>query len=305
MAFDRKCGKEQIIIGAGNDYLLMLLGIILGSEQTVAMEEATYVSAYYDFRHIGYEVQAVRQDEQGLDIRDLEEKGAKIVYVMPSHQFPMGMIMPLKRRMALLSWAEKSENCYIIEDDYDSEFRYKGQPIPSLQGFDRNGNVIYMGTFSKSVAPSIRVSYMVLPEKLMKKYLQEKYQLSVTVSKTDQKILELFLKEGYYEKHLNRMRKIYKSKHDLIVKHLKEMQEICVYHGENAGVHFILEFINGLTEQEAIDRAKSAGIQVYGVSEYWIAPNQEKQNKVLLGYAGMEEQEIEEAMKLLKKVWCK
>ena len=101
------------------------------------------------------------------------------------------------------------------------------------------------------------------------------------------------------------MRKIYKSKHDLIVKHLKEMQEICVYHGENAGVHFILEFINGLTEQEAIDRAKSAGIQVYGVSEYWIAPNQEKQNKVLLGYAGMEEQEIEEAMKLLKKVWCK
>ncbi len=300
-----KCGKEQIIIGAGNDYLLMLLGIILGSEQTVAMEEATYVSAYYDFRHIGYEVQAVRQDEQGLDIRDLEEKGAKIVYVMPSHQFPMGMIMPLKRRMALLSWAEESENCYIIEDDYDSEFRYKGQPIPSLQGFDRNGNVIYMGTFSKSVAPSIRVSYMVLPEKLMKKYLQEKYQLSVTVSKTDQKILELFLKEGYYEKHLNRMRKIYKSKHDLIVKHLKEMQEICVYHGENAGVHFILEFINGLTEQEAIDRAKSAGIQVYGVSEYWIAPNQEKQNKVLLGYAGMEEQEIEEAMKLLKKVWCK
>lgn len=298
-----KCKKEQIIIGAGNDYLLMLLGTILGAGQTVAMEVATYISAYYDFQHIGYEVQAVKQDEQGLDIADLEEKSAKIVYVMPSHQFPMGMIMPLKRRIALLNWAEKSEERYIIEDDYDSEFRYKGQPIPSLQGFDRNGRVIYMGTFSKSVAPSIRVSYMVLPERLMERYLKEKYLFSVTVSKTDQKILELFLREGYYEKHLNRMRKAYKSKHDLIVKYLKEMQEICVFHGENAGVHFVLEFINGLTEEEAVDRAKDVGIQVYGVSEYCIIANQKKESKVLLGYAGMEEKEIEEAMKLLKKIW--
>ena len=300
-----KCKKEQIIIGAGNDYLLMLLGTILGAGQTVAMEAATYISAYYDFRHIGYEVEAVRQDEQGLDISDLEEKRAKLVYVMPSHQFPMGMIMPLKRRMALLNWAEKSEERYIIEDDYDSEFRYKGQPIPSLQGFDRNGSVIYMGTFSKSLAPSIRVSYMVLPEKLMQRYLREKHLFSVTVSKTDQKILELFLREGYYEKHLNRMRKIYKSKHDLIVKYLKEMQKICVFHGENAGVHFILKFKNGLTEQEAIEKAKSVGIQVYGVSEYCISTDMERENKVLLGYAGMEEKEIEEAMKLLKKVWDK
>ena len=162
-----------------------------------------------------------------------------------------------------------------------------------------------MGTFSKSVAPSIRVSYMVLPERLMQKYLKKKHLFSVTVSKTDQKILELFLNKGYYEKHLNRKRKIYKNKHDLIVKYLKEMQDICVFHGENAGVHFVLEFINGLTEQEAIDKARDVGIQVYGVSEYCISINTEKENKVLLGYAGMEEKEIEEAMKLLKKVWHK
>ena len=300
-----KCKREQIIIGAGNDYLLMLLGTILGAGQTVAMEVATYISAYYDFRHIGYDIEQIKQDEQGLDISDLEGKSANIVYVMPSHQFPMGMIMPLKRRMALLNWAEKSQERYIIEDDYDSEFRYKGQPIPSLQGFDRNGSVIYMGTFSKSLAPSVRVSYMVLPEKLMQRYLNEKYLFSVTVSKADQKILELFLREGYYEKHLNRMRKIYKSKHDLMVKHLKEMQEICVFHGENAGVHFVLEFVNGLTEKMAIERADSVGIQVYGVSEYCISTNRKRENKVLLGYAGMEEKKIEEAMELLKKVWYK
>ena len=160
-----------------------------------------------------------------------------------------------------------------------------------------------MGTFSKSLAPSVRVSYMVLPEKLMQRYLNEKYLFSVTVSKADQKILELFLREGYYEKHLNRMRKIYKSKHDLMVKHLKEMQEICVFHGENAGVHFVLEFVNGLTEKMAIERADSVGIQVYGVSEYCISTNRKRENKVLLGYAGMEEKEIEEAMELLKKAW--
>lgn len=298
-----KCRKEQIVIGAGNDYLLMLLGTILGQGQVVAMEEATYLSAFYDFRHIGYEVEAVKQDEQGLDILDLKEKKANIVYVMPSHQFPMGMVMPLKRRMALLNWAEKSENHYIIEDDYDSEFRYRGQPIPSLQGFDRSDSVIYIGTFSKSVAPSIRVSYMVLPNKLMQKYLDTRYPFSVTVSKTDQKILELFLKEGYYEKHLNRMRKIYKNKHDLLVKCLKEMQEICMFYGENAGVHIVIEFINGLTEGEAVKKAKNAGIRVYGASEYSIVCSREKNNKVLLGYAGMKEGEITEAMKILKNVW--
>lgn len=245
-------------------------------------------------------------DDNGLDITSGIQNypDARFALITPAHQSPLGVALSLARRHQILEWADRSQ-AWIIEDDYDSEFRYKGQPIPSLQGFDRNGSVIYMGTFSKSVAPSIRVSYMVLPERLMQKYLKKKHLFSVTVSKTDQKILELFLNKGYYEKHLNRMRKIYKNKHDLIVKYLKEMQDICVFHGENAGVHFVLEFINGLTEQEAIDKARDVGIQVYGVSEYCISINTEKENKVLLGYAGMEEKEIEEAMKLLKKVWHK
>ena len=301
-----RCRPEQILIGAGNDYLLMLLGTILGKNRVIAMEDHTYLTAYYDFLHIGYEVKAVKQDESGMCISSLKDSGAQIAYVMPSHQFPAGTVMPLKRRMALLDWAEEAENRYIIEDDYDSEFRYRGKPIPALQGFDRGGRVIYMGTFSKSIAPSIRVSYMVLPEFLAEQYAERKSPFSVTVSRADQKILELFLKEGGYERHLNRMRAVYKSKHDKMVKVLRDMGDICTFSGEYAGLHLVLEFTNGLTEEEAVLRAEAAGVQVYGYSEYGIESSKikkEPEKKVLLGYACMTEEEIEKAMRKLKEVW--
>lgn len=297
------CDPGQIIIGAGNDYLLMLLWVILGKNRRMAMESPTYLSAYYDLLHMGCQILPVGQDEQGIRIEELEKTEADTVYVMPSHQFPMGMVMPLKRRMELLKWAGAREGRYIIEDDYDSEFRYKGQPIPALSGFDQKGCVIYLGTFSKSLAPSVRVSYMVLPRELMNTYLSLEHLFSVTVSRTDQKILELFLREGYYERHLNRMRAVYKNKHDLMVKCLKDMSHICTFSGENAGVHLLVEFCNGLTEQEAVFRAKESGIKVYGVSEYRIQKTSKEENMVLLGYATLREEDIEKAMKSLKKIW--
>lgn len=297
------CDPGQIIIGAGNDYLLMLLWVILGKNRKIAMENPTYLSAYYDFLHMGSHILPVGQDEQGIRIEELEKTEADTVYVMPSHQFPMGMVMPLKQRTELLKWAGAREGRYIIEDDYDSEFRYKGQPIPALSGFDQKGCVIYLGTFSKSLAPSVRVSYMVLPRELMNTYLSLEHLFSVTVSRTDQKILELFLREGYYERHLNRMRAVYKNKHDLMVKCLKDMSHICTFSGENAGVHLLVEFCNGLTEQEAVFRAKESGIKVYGVSEYRIQKTSKEENMVLLGYATLREEDIEKAMKSLKKIW--
>ena len=297
------CDPGQIIIGAGNDYLLMLLWVILGKNRKIAMENPTYLSAYYDFLHMGSHILPVGQDEQGIRIEELEKTEADTVYVMPSHQFPMGMVMPLKRRMELLKWAGAREGRYIIEDDYDSEFRYKGQPIPALSGFDQKGCVIYLGTFSKSLAPSVRVSYMLLPRELMNTYLSLEHLFSVTVSRTDQKILELFLREGYYERHLNRMRAVYKNKHDLMVKCLKDMSHICTFSGENAGVHLLVKFCNGLTEEEAVFRAKEAGIKVYGVSEYRIQKLEKEENMALLGYATMKEEDIEMAMKILKEIW--
>ena len=215
-----KCEKSQILVGAGNDYLLMVLATLFECNKKVAMENPTYLSAWYDLKHTGCSVCTVKSDEMGICIEELEKTGADVVYVMPSHQFPMGTVMPLKRRMELLRWADENQT-YIIEDDYDSEFRYKGKPIPALQGFDKNERVIYIGTFSKSIAPSIRISYMALPKKLMR-YYQSRYPFAVTISKVDQKIVELFLRNGHYERHLNRMRRLYKSKHDWILRWVKE-----------------------------------------------------------------------------------
>ena len=299
-----KCEKSQILVGAGNDYLLMVLATLFECNKKVAMENPTYLSAWYDLKHTGCSVCTVKSDEMGICIEELEKTGADVVYVMPSHQFPMGTVMPLKRRMELLRWADENQT-YIIEDDYDSEFRYKGKPIPALQGFDKNERVIYIGTFSKSFAPSIRISYMALPKKLMR-YYQSRYPFAVTISKVDQKIVELFLRNGHYERHLNRMRRLYKSKHDWILRWVKEeMSEICSCFGEHAGIHLLLRFHNGISEDEAVERAKSAGIRVYGLSEFFVQEKKETEAVVLIGYATLTEEEIKEALQILSRIWKK
>ena len=299
-----KCEKSQILVGAGNDYLLMVLATLFECNKKVAMENPTYLSAWYDLKHTGCSMCTVKSDEMGICIEELEKTGADVVYVMPSHQFPMGTVMPLKRRMELLRWADENQT-YIIEDDYDSEVRYKGKPIPALQGFDKNERVIYIGTFSKSIAPSIRISYMALPKKLMR-YYQSRYPFAVTISKVDQKIVELFLRNGHYERHLNRMRRLYKSKHDWILRWVKEeMSEICSCFGEHAGIHLLLRFHNGISEDEAVERAKSAGIRVYGLSEFFVQEKKETEAVVLIGYATLTEEEIKEALQILSRIWKK
>lgn len=302
------CRLEQIIVGAGNDYLLMLLTAILGNERKVALENPTYTQAYRLFDRFSYQVCTVDMDEKGMRVDRLQESGAQIAFVMPSHQFPLGIVMPISRRMEILRWAEEEEGRYIIEDDYDSEFRYKGKPIPALQGYDRSGKVIYMGTFSKSIAPAIRMSYMVLPEKVLERYKTNCGFLSSTVSRVDQMILQKFIEEGYYERHLNKSRAIYKGRHDMMLNRLRTMSESVTILGENAGLHLLLRFTGKCSETELIQKAKSQGVKVYGLSEYCIGTQRKMQNKrnatILLGYANMKEEEIIEAIESLKKAWC-
>ena len=222
---------DQIIIGAGNDYLLMLLSTVIGQNHKVALENPTYKQAYRLFKSLSYDVCTVDMDEKGMKVADLKSSGADIAFVMPSHQYPLGIVMPMKRRMELLKWAAKDPARYIIEDDYDSEFRYKGKPIPALQGYDRWEKVIYIGTFSKSIAPSIRVSYMVLPAPLLKEFQKKSSFLSSTVSRVDQLILQKFIEDGHYERHLNRIRTLYKSRHDTLMGCLKTFQKSVRYRG--------------------------------------------------------------------------
>ena len=298
------CVPEQIVLGAGSDFLLMMLCAILGRDRTFAVENPTYKQAYRLFESQSYPVVPIEMDKYGMKIDELSESDADVAYVTHSHQYPTGIVMPIKRRMDLLKWADDREDRYIIEDDYDSEFRYKGKPIPALQGYDRCGKVIYLGTFSKSIAPAIRMSYMVLPMPLVSEYQKKCGFVSSTVSRVDQLIVESFIKDGYYERHLNKTRALYRGRHDTLINGLKPLGECCRISGENAGVHLLLTFENGMTEDEIVERAKRVQIRVYRMSDYVIG-KKERNATILLGYANLKEEEIEEATKMLCEVWLK
>jgi len=297
------CDREQIIVGAGNDYLLMLLNKILGENRNIAMENPTYPKAYRMFSSFGYKLTRIDMDESGMRVDCLSGSSADVAYVMPSHQFPTGIVMPIGRRTQLLKWAEAKENRYIIEDDYDSEFRYKGKPIPALKASDSYEKVIYIGTFSKAIAPAIRISYMVLPLPLLQQYQEKCAYLSSTVSRIDQSILNEFIKNGYFERHLNKMRKIYREKHDLMLLRLKRFEKSFHIMGDYSGLHFLIECRDGRSEKELIEEAEKAKVKVYGMSAYDVFGQGIGKAALLLGFADLTKDEIVKGLDLLEKVW--
>lgn len=295
------CSPEQIVVGAGNDYLLMLLRYVLGEDCRAAFENPTYPRARRIFGLFSQEVVSVASDEGGIIVEKLEQSGANVVYVMPSHQYPTGRVMPIGRRAELLNWAAKERERYVIEDDYDSEFRYRGKPIPSLQGSDTAEKVIYIGTFSKSIAPAIRVSFLVLPKHLMERYEKRCSCFSSTVSRIDQAVLKEFVGSGAFERHLNRMRKVYSRKHEVLLDGLKAFGRDFAVSGENAGLHVLVTDRRGYSEEWLKERARQNGVRVYGLSE--AMTQAEPGATVLLGFGGLTEEEITEGLERLKKAW--
>lgn len=302
------CSPQQIIVGAGNDYLLLLLEKILGRHVKIAMENPTYKRAYQIFSSFAYEITTVDMDGAGMSVSGLRRSDVTAAYVMPSHQYPTGVLMPIGRRLELLKWADEAPERYLIEDDYDSEFRYKGKPIPSLQASDKHGRVIYIGTFSKSIAPAIRVSYMVLPQTLLERYRRQCSFYSTTVSRIDQKVLEEFIREGYFERYLNKMRKYYKEKHDLLLEELADFEEAFQIAGENAGLHLLLTGKRGQTEGELLAAAEAVGVKVYGLSESLVGKSGAEGSgqpggTVILGYGGLVQEDIKKGLSLLRQAW--
>lgn len=302
------CRPEQIVVGAGNDYLLMLLEKLLGRHVRIAMENPTYVRSYRIFQSFAYNIVTVDMDENGMKAEQLEREDVSAVYVMPSHQFPSGVVMPIGRRLELLKWAYGGADRYIIEDDYDSEFRYHGKPIPALQASDDRGRVIYLGSFSKAIAPAIRVSFMVLPEPLLEKYRRELFFYSCTVSRIDQSILNEFIRDGYFERHLNKMRKTYRAKHELLLECLKPFRGAFTVSGENAGLHLLLTSAGSLCEEEMIKRAEEKGVRVYGLSDSMRdmacdSGNRKEPGTVLLGFGALNREQIEEGVRRLEEAW--
>lgn len=306
------CLPEQIVIGAGNEYLEILLSQILGGGQTVLMENPGYPQAYRTFRNMGCEVKTVPAGEDGLSVEAVRRENPSLVYVMPSHQFPLGSVMPLGARIRLLAWAAGECGRYLIEDDHDSEYRYRGKPIPSLQSIDQSGKVIYLGTFSKSIAPSLRISYMVLPPELLERYRSRCGFYATTVPRMQQEILNSFIREGHFERHLNKMRGIYRARHDFLLGELKKREWVRRIVGEYAGLHFLVEVESALAGQEICARAEQLGVGVSDIEEYDLRREEAASGAVegqkteypllLLGYGRLHETEMEKGLAILDKI---
>ncbi len=300
-----RCDASQVIVGAGTDFLLILLYQLLGAKAVYAVENPGYFQAYQVLSHIGASTVPVSMDGSGIHMDDLYHSGASVAYVMPSHHFPTGIVMPIKRRLELLAWAGNCPDRYIIEDDYDSEFRYKGRPIPSLQGIDTSGHVIYVGTFSKALTPAMRVGYMVLPPSLLSRYRQQLSFYSSSVSRSEQKFLTLFIRRGQFERHLNRMRNVYKEKRDYILKAFQPYRQFLTISGENSGLHMLLHFKDGRTTTQLLSQAAEQGIRLYQVSDYSMDTRSSSafDDHIILGYAALPMDRLETGLSRLLDVW--
>lgn len=300
------CTSEQIIVGAGIEYLLGLVTEILGRKSVFAVENPGYMKTFHIIKNNGRKINCIGMDENGILTKELQNSDSNVVYITPSHQYPMGTVMPIGRRAEILRWANAEKGRYIIEDDYDSEFRFNGRPIPSLQGMDDTGKVIYIGTFSRSIAPSIRIAYMVLPGELLEVYRKDFNFYSSTVSRFEQHTLYRFIHDGHFGRHVNRMRNIYRKRKDALVSALKEssMGDKFNIIGENAGLHFLLQVNNGRTEQELIKQASLVGVRVTGLSQYCLEPvSFLPENIIVMGYSGFQPEDIKVAVQLLCEAW--
>lgn len=298
-----KVELNQIVIGSGSSSLIGIIIELLGREKHYAMEDPGYSKVYHLFKGNDVDLSLIPLDESGISISDLSESKAEIVHITPSHQFPSGIVMPIQRRNELLNWAAMSDQRYIIEDDYDSEFRFQGKPIPALQGLDQNDKVIYMNTFTKTLAPSFRMSYIVLPKKLLSIYKQLSSYHGCTVPNFEQHILYKFMNGGYFERHLNRMKNQYREKIEMIINILKQYPEIHLK-GYETGLHFLMEVDMGLSEEELVQNAFKNKISVTGLNEY-IKNTQLKQHvpTLVIGYSGIPIEEVGKAINLLIESW--
>lgn len=296
------CSPEQIVIAAGTQSVLHILyRIIKWKNKILAMEEPGYRGVRRSLQKQDIHMVPVPVDKDGLSLHELQKIQADAVYITPSHQYPLGMVMPISKRIQLLSWANDHHG-WIIEDDYDGEFRYRGKPIPSLQGIDEHNRVVYIGTFSKSLTPAIRVSYMVLPSSLLKTY--RSLEWTQTASRLHQQTLALFMENGQWEQHIRKMRTLYRKKQALLLETIKKvMGEQVSISGQDAGLHIVLHVKSNYSADKLVETAKKAGVRVYSTSAYLIQDKDACSIPILLGFGGLSPDGIKEGINRLHKAW--
>ena len=290
---------ENILIGAGTDFLYNLLIQLLGRDKIYAVEEPGYGKIRKIYAAGGVVCVSASMDEQGVIPGSLET--ADVLHCSPSHHFPSGLVTPVGRRMELLNWANRGK--WIIEDDYDSEFRFDAHPKPAMQALDGAGSVIYMNSFSKSLAPSIRISYMVLPRDLMAEFRRRLGFYSCTVPSFEQYTLARFLSRGHFEKHINRMRKFYKQRRNTVV----DLLENCAFSDrltileQDAGLHFLLKVSTLLTDRQLTTALEQAGIRIRALSDYYHDSRRDL-HCLVVNYSGIKEEDLSKALEALERI---
>ena len=298
---------EQIVIGAGAEYLYLLLAQLLAPDGNAvfAVEDPGYPKIRQVYGKCGVRCRPVPLDRKGMDLEALTASGAAVAHISPAHHYPTGLVTPIGRRQALLRWAE-DRGGYIIEDDYDSEFRFTGRPIPTLQSIDSGGRVIYMNTFSQTISPSMRVGFMVLPPRLLERYRRELDFYACTVPALEQHVLARFLGQGYYEQHLSRMRKEYRLRRGRVLEAFRAspFAKRVTIAEQGAGLHFLLRLKTPLSDEDLRRRAEEHGVRLGFLSEYAAVPDPAHAHTLVVNYAGLDAEKLPEAMALLSEVFA-
>lgn len=294
---------RQIIIGAGTEYLYTILIQLLGLDKVIALEDPSYPKIRKIYQQFNINQTYIDMEKDGISISKLKQTKAEVIHLSPSHQFPTGSILSIGKRYELLSWANQG-NRYIIEDDYDSEFRFQGLPIPSLQEIDTLGKVIYINTFSKSLSSTLRISYMILPPQLLEQFEDKLNFYSNTVSNLQQYTLAYFIKDGYFEKHLNRMRLFYQRKRDSLVQKLlsSPLKNHITIHEDESGLHFIMTITSDLSEEKICQLALENHLLMTPISHYYHGKNRLYEKSFIVNYSNISEKESDYIINVLSKI---
>ena len=296
---------DCILIGASFDYLYSNLIHLLPDNSIYAVENPGYIKIPRLYNNLNLNWVTVETDEEGISMSALEKSDASIIHTSPDHHYPLGTIMSARRRQQLLKWLSESPDRYIIEDDYDWEFRYQGRPIPALHGMDYSGRVVYINTFNKTMCPGIKISYMVLPETLMQKYIESLYFFSNTSSNLEQFTLAEFIKEGYFDRHVNKTKKYCHQLRDKLITCINAHPDIPVsaINGIDSGTHILLKLNTNMSDNKIKEKAKALSINFRCLSDFCINTPLEYQSTIVLNYAGLLEEQIEQSIDLLSKIF--
>ena len=291
---------RQVYIGAGAEYFYHLLLEFFGRDRIYGLETLGHRKIARIYAASGVQCRAIAMDDDGVLLDALAASGAEILHLSPSHHYPTGIVTPIARRQAILQWLTAEGDRFLIEDDYDSEFRFSGRPIPPMQTMDFAGRVIYMNTFSKTIAPALRISYMILPPRLLDAWEEKMGFYSCTVPAFEQLTLTRFLDGGYFERHLSRMRKHYRAQLAALRAALAEppFAEVCAILRADAGLHFVLQFHTDLTDDALQAKLRAAGLNMPPLSGFYVgAPDAAALGRVVVNYADLEPEQFTAALR--------